>query len=512
MPLNDVVTINVSLSGAGITRAGFGTDLILSNTGNAWSSPELTRTYTSLLAVAADFATTTPEYLAAAALFAQPIKPAKILIGKAPTKPTQIKKLSSITAVNTQVYKVNVFNDGVLWSASYTSDNTATVAEIVAGLVAQLTPSAWQSTHAYVAGDRVTNDTGKIFQCTVGGTSAGSGGPTGTGAAIVDGTVTWQYISTPNFTAVATDTNSTITCTANSAGKWFALEPIASGDPLAVSNLMAVADNTTDPGVSTDLTAILGADQTWYALTLLFKSKAIVATAGTGVSAWCESNSRLLLACFEETASATSAYSGATDALAALTAAAATYTAGMFHPRPYEFLDAATDGYFLPLNPGSDNWRLKTLSGPTPCNVTPTQQTNLKNRRAGYYYQNGGVNVIGGLGQVESPVYAFIDTRRNIDWYAVNLQADLYNLFLVNNKIAHTNAGLELIAATIDARNQLGITAGVISPDVAPTTVVPDSQAAGTFDPTTRALTGVSASFKLASPMNSITVQVNITQ
>ena len=53
----------------------------------------------------------------------------------------------------------------------------------------------WVALTVYAAGDRVTNDTNKTYRCTTGGTSAAAGGPTGTGASIVDGTVTWAYVS-----------------------------------------------------------------------------------------------------------------------------------------------------------------------------------------------------------------------------------------------------------------------------------------------------------------------------
>jgi len=56
--------------------------------------------------------------------------------------------------------------------------------------------TAWAVSTAYELNRMVENDTGKIYVCTVAGTSAGSGGPTGTGSGIVDGTVTWDYIGT----------------------------------------------------------------------------------------------------------------------------------------------------------------------------------------------------------------------------------------------------------------------------------------------------------------------------
>jgi hypothetical protein len=55
----------------------------------------------------------------------------------------------------------------------------------------------WAASTVFRAGDLVTNGTSpiKLYLCTVGGTSAGSGGPTTTGSAITDNTVTWRYLS-----------------------------------------------------------------------------------------------------------------------------------------------------------------------------------------------------------------------------------------------------------------------------------------------------------------------------
>jgi hypothetical protein len=61
------------------------------------------------------------------------------------------------------------------------------------GVQTTLALPAWQGTHAYTVGYRVTNDSGKRYKCVIAGTSAGAGGPTGTGITIVDGGVTWDY-------------------------------------------------------------------------------------------------------------------------------------------------------------------------------------------------------------------------------------------------------------------------------------------------------------------------------
>lgn len=60
---------------------------------------------------------------------------------------------------------------------------------------------AWVGSTAYTAGpvgaadiNVVSNDSGKLYMCKTPGTSASSGGPTGTGADITDGTAHWTYV------------------------------------------------------------------------------------------------------------------------------------------------------------------------------------------------------------------------------------------------------------------------------------------------------------------------------
>jgi hypothetical protein len=53
----------------------------------------------------------------------------------------------------------------------------------------------WEATHAYAAGDVVTNG-GNLYRCSTAGTSAASGGPSGTGTdPITDGTAKWYYLA-----------------------------------------------------------------------------------------------------------------------------------------------------------------------------------------------------------------------------------------------------------------------------------------------------------------------------
>lgn len=82
--------------------------------------------------------------------------------------------------------------DGSLAATTSTGQQFTTAG---AGTATIAAATAWAPSTAYVAGDRRANASG-IYLCTVSGTSAGSGGPTGTtrGVDIADGGATWRFL------------------------------------------------------------------------------------------------------------------------------------------------------------------------------------------------------------------------------------------------------------------------------------------------------------------------------
>lgn len=72
--------------------------------------------------------------------------------------------------------------------------------DVVTGLDVGLNSTAapaWAASTAYTAGVYRTNGANQ-YKCITGGTSASSGGPTGTGTGITDGTVTWDWYAKAN--------------------------------------------------------------------------------------------------------------------------------------------------------------------------------------------------------------------------------------------------------------------------------------------------------------------------
>lgn len=57
----------------------------------------------------------------------------------------------------------------------------------------------WQASKAYLLNQQVING-GNLYRCITAGTSASSGGPTGTGADITDGTAHWAHVGTAEMT------------------------------------------------------------------------------------------------------------------------------------------------------------------------------------------------------------------------------------------------------------------------------------------------------------------------
>lgn len=74
--------------------------------------------------------------------------------------------------------------------------NEDVVTGLTVGLKADAAP-AWAGATSYSLGAFVTNGTNQ-YKCITAGISATTGGPTGTGGAIVDGTVTWEYCAAAN--------------------------------------------------------------------------------------------------------------------------------------------------------------------------------------------------------------------------------------------------------------------------------------------------------------------------
>lgn len=215
--LDSIVAVNISLAASAVQQKGFGRGLVLGSS-NRFTGGDLYRIYTGVAGMVADgFLTTDPEYKAALSYFSQPITPPDLMVGYAPSDVAQVETLTPIVA-NNAVYNVTI--NGIL--STYTSDGTATAAEIVTGLAAAI---AAQSPALPV---------------------------------VTSGTVT-------------------LILTASNAGQGFTMSVTAN---------LTVVHTTGDIGPDTALTAILAAGgKSWYGLVLCSRTQTDIQVAAAWVEA-----------------------------------------------------------------------------------------------------------------------------------------------------------------------------------------------------------------------------------
>lgn len=224
MSIDQHVPVTVSVNNAGIAREGFGTSGILSYKQGPFAGAR-SLTFTRLAdAITAGFPADSPEGLSVARILGQSPHPISVKLLRGTLPPTQRFTLNISSVRNSFAYRINVKGEGVTPTAvSFTSDASATDAEIVAGLVTALNAV-----------------TGKNY------TAAGASSP--------------------------------FTVTGSAAGNWFSLEVL---DTSAIS----IIQDHADPGIATDLAAIYLLDPTWYYLDTSFNSTAMTLAAAAWIEA-----------------------------------------------------------------------------------------------------------------------------------------------------------------------------------------------------------------------------------
>lgn len=326
--LSDIVQVNVTTLTAQVKSPGFGVPLI-ADYHTKWV--ERVRYYTDLDGMVTDgFTTADAAYKAAAAIFAQNPQVTKVGIGRRANAPDLQIELTP-TAQNTRVYKVVVVApNGTSGTASYTSDGTATVAEITAGLSSAITALAL------------------------------------TGIA-------------------ATDQTTHVRVKATTPGMWFSVTV----DDMA---LLSAKQNHVDPGIAADMDAIKLENNDWYALTMTTAgSNGTATTSEVGaLSLWAESNKKLA---FVSSQDQDMLAAPLTDIGSLLKAANRFRTSMWFGKDMGEFVGAAVIGATMPRDPGSITFAFRQLASVSKAALSPTHLTNLRAKNINFFVDYGGIGV-----------------------------------------------------------------------------------------------------------------------
>lgn len=533
MALSDHVSISITQDTRGIARGDFGVPMFLSYNADTPFAGDRIRFYTSLAEVAEDFSSTTgPEYLFAQAAFSQDPHCEEIAIGRGALPATQ-KYLITVAAVrNSHDYEIEVKGDGVTSeTSSYTSDSAATQQEIANGLLTDLnlvTGKNFTATFLPLVFSDITfqgeadDDTltfGSAHGLQTGDGPvrvSGAGLPTGLSAGVdyyvvkVSATVINLATSLANALAgtiinlttdgsaaqTLADTASTVSpyggvvVTGDAAGEWFSLA-------VDVADL-EISQTHVDPGVATDLAAILLESNEWYCLITGYNSNAYVIAAAD----WVEANSKIYLAEVNESDAVTTS-AGNSDTLDDLATAEYARVAPVYHQEPAEFFSAALAGSRLSYDAGAETWKFANLSGVTPTTLTTTQRTNLVNRNANFYQNVAGLNVSQNGTMADG---GFIDTKRFLDWLVDDMSASVFDALTGVPKVPYTDLGVAIIEGAMRGSLLRGVQRGGISTDPEFTVTAPKVADIDSADRAARLLPDMKFTATLAGAIHKVTI------
>jgi hypothetical protein len=417
MSLSDIVNVQISKQTASVSRVGFGTPMILTyHTKDAARVLEFSDAPSMLVAGGGPFASTDAAYILASKAFSQNPKPSKVLVGRRinPTIRTVVLTPRSglvngeTLPLNSTLYRVTINGENF----DFTTDATATVAEITAGLEALI------------------NGGGQNVDATATATE-----------------LTIEKAVTPGGAATAGETFSLsydralMTCEDTT--------PVAAGGTLA--DEIAAISNVND-----DWYGICG---DWYGQTEILAVAAYIETVPKLHGAASSDDN-----CYDP--------NDATDTGSLLQGLGYARTFFDHHVTPEAGISAATLGKNLPKDPGSITWKFKTLAGIAPVEYTSGEKTALKNKNIGRYVLVAGVNITCD-GKTSSG--EFIDITRFVDWLTARLMENVFFRLANSDKVPYTNPGIGVIENEVRGTLNQGISVGGLAADPAPVVTVPNA-------------------------------------
>lgn len=368
------VESTVVVGSAGVAVAGFGTQCIL---GTHSVFPERFRLYSSTKALAADFATDSPEYIAGARALGQILKPDKVMIGRRDAT-------GAVAQVDTGTIDGTGLADGDQLSFEFEGDLFTSTYEAADPLSPTLTE--WR--------DQVVaelNDLDWPIDAAAGG---------------LDGefTITMKIVGQPFDITTPSANVSFVTSTANTE----ATESVTDA-------LTAIAEVAT------------GAND-FYGVTLTTWIDGDI----TDATEWVNTRERYFGGVTNE-AGAIAATT--TDIGATLKGLLYQKAFVFYHHKPWTFPAAALMGNRLSVDPDDESttWNLVQLVGIETTELSETEIGNLENKNYLYYISEGGVGV---THQGKAIGGEWIDVMIGIDWFNARLRENTFR-----SKVAVVNAG-----------------------------------------------------------------------
>lgn len=402
VPISSIVNVQISRQTRGVTQAGFGTPLILTDESSGWGGSEFARTYVDIDEILEDFASSTDAYKAAVAIFAQSPQVEQIKIGKEGTRTAQIAT--------------------IVFSADIIVGNTISAFTISSGgKLESITSTAFDTNNATTLTALATK-----IQAT---------------AAIA--------------TAVSNGTH-TITVTAATAGVSFSISAITVSG--GASQATAVRTTTTaNEGPAEFLADISDQDDAWYGLIwanernedLVYEAAAYIETQRK-IFGTCSQDADILDATDTD------------DIGYTLSQGNFDRTFVIYNADASDFADAAWMGKCFTFDPGEETWKFKTLAGITSDNLTSSKRAAAQDKNVNIYVEVGGIDITmeGVMAGGE-----YIDVIRGVDWLQAKIEESVFGKLANAPKIPYTNAGIKVVVGLVRAQLDNGIKVGLLSND-----------------------------------------------
>lgn len=425
LSVNDVVSVSIQMSPIAAQQRNFGSLLIVGDS-DIIDTLERYRLYTSANAIATDFGSTSPEYLAAQLFFGQSPQPAQCYVGRWAAAATK-GRLTGASLTATQQLMSNftsVLNGGV----NFTVD----------GNVKNLTGLNFSA-------QSNLNGVASVIQSAFAGSA----------------TVTWN--STYGYfqiKSVTTGTSSSVSFASAGSGT----------DISGLLGLLSTQGGTSVPGVlaetiETCVSTFLSLTNAWYGLQIAAATSILdadyVSVAGLIEAA---SPSHIFGVTTQEAAALLS--TSTTDLAALLQAGGYTRTFCQYSSsNPYASASIFGRAFSVNFNASNSTITLKFKQEPlvTGETLTETAAATLSSKNCNVFVAYNNSTFIIQQGTMANGYY--FDEVHGTDWLQNQIQTDVYNLLYTSpTKIPQTDAGINQIATVVAQDCQMAVNNGLVAP------------------------------------------------
>ena len=431
IPINSIVTVNISVSPTFPARAGFGTLLCVTEETGVLDLSSRIRAYGDVDSVATDWGANSEVTKLATSYFSQSPKPTSFMVGIR-FETAQSAIITGGTVLDTEL---STFQDITNGSFGISING---VTEVISGL-----SFAAETSMAGVASAIET---------------------------------ALQAVATGGFTS-ATCTYATNKFVINSGtlgspSTISYLAPTGSGTDLAEELKMlqgkAIKSNGIDAETVTDsLTALEEVNSSWYgfAFTKEVRDNVIINSGDAVEDAadWAEARVKVFFSATNDELTYNSV--STSDISYILSQKGLSRTLMVFSSKPDEYPEASIAGRafsvdFTAGNP-SITLKFKQLPGITVENLSLNQKNALDAKNCNVY-----VDIVGNTMLAEGTVIGgrFFDEIHGIDWLQNAIQTNVFGALFTSRKIPYTDKGIQILAQQV--RNALaeGVTAGLLAP------------------------------------------------